>query len=69
MKKIKAYKYLGRNGILVSRVLIEDAKNYPMMELIADKGKILTNGEAKVHSITVDMEEVSNWEEITDEDN
>lgn len=69
MKKIKAYKYLGRNGILITRVLIEDAKNYPMMELVADKGKILTNGEVKVHSITVDIEEASNWEEITDKDN
>lgn len=68
MKQIKAYKYLGRNGILVTRVLIEDAKNIPMMELIADKGKVLTNGESKVHSITVDIEEVPNWKEITDED-
>lgn len=67
MKQIKAYKYLGRNGILVTRILIEDAKNIPMMELVADEGKMLTNGEQKVHSITVDLEEVSKWKEIADE--
>lgn len=64
MKKIKAYKYLGRNGIVITRVLIEDAKNIPMMELIADKGKVLTDGDVKVSSITVELEEVHNWTEI-----
>lgn len=64
MKKVKAYKYLGRNGIIVTRVLIEDAKNIPMMELTADKGKVLTDGQVKVSSITVEAEEVQNWTEI-----
>lgn len=64
MKKVKAYKYLGRNGILVTRILIEDAKNIPMMELTADKGMVLTDGQIKVSAITVEAEEVQNWTEI-----
>ena len=45
MTKIKKYKYLGRNGILVTRILIDGANHIPMMTLIADNGKILTDGE------------------------
>lgn len=69
MKQKKCYKYIGRNGILVTQILIEDTKNIPMMELIADKGKILINGERKAHAITVELEDVDNWQEIADEDN
>jgi hypothetical protein len=36
MTKIKKYKYLGRNGVLVTRILIEGAKNIPMLTLNAD---------------------------------
>lgn len=69
MKQKKCYKYIGRNGILVTKILIEDAKSIPMAELIADEGKILTNGEKKAHAITVELDEVANWKEIADEDN
>lgn len=69
MKKVKAYRYIGRNGIITSRILLEDIKNIPMMELIADEGKVLTNGQSKAHAITVELDEVDNWEEIADEDN
>lgn len=68
MKKIKSYRYIGRNGIITSRVLLEDAKNIPMMELVADNGKILTNGYTKTHCITVELEDVDNWTEIADEE-
>ena len=36
MTKIKKYKYLGRNGVLVTRILIEGAKYIPMFTLNAD---------------------------------
>lgn len=68
MRKIKAYRYIGRNGIITSRILLEDAKNIPMMELVADNGKILTNGQTKTHCITVELEDVDNWKEIADEE-
>lgn len=69
MKKYKAYKYLGRNGILITRVYIEAANPIVMTELIADEGKILTNGERQVHGITVELNEVNDWKEIADENN
>ena len=69
MTKIKKYKYLGRNGILITRILIDGAINIPMMTLTADKGKILTDGETLTHSITVEMDEVNLWEEIPDKVN
>lgn len=66
MTKIKKYKYLGRNGILVTRILIDGVNHIPMMTLIADSGKLLTDGEQKAHSITVELEEVGLWREIPD---
>lgn len=69
MKKVKAYRYIGRNGIITSRVLLNGIDNIPMVELIADQGKILTDGEFKTHWITVEFDEVDNWKEIADESN
>lgn len=69
MTKIKKYKYLGRNGVLVTRILIEGAKNIPMLTLNADQGKILTNGEITTYSITVEEDEVKLWREIPDKTN
>ena len=37
-----------------------------MMTLIADEGKILTNGETTSYSVTVELDEVNNWREISD---
>ena len=69
MTKIKKYKYLGRNGVLVTRILIDGAKNIPMFTLNADKGKNLTNGEITTYSITVEEDEVKLWREIPDKTN
>ena len=69
MKKIKKYKYLGRNGVLVSRIEIVGVDYIPMTEIIADEGKILTNGETSVYSITVEADEVNLWREIPDKVN
>lgn len=69
MTKVKKYKYLGRNGVLVTRILIDGVSYIPMMTLIADTGKILTNGETAVYSITVEADEVNLWREISDKIN
>lgn len=69
MTKVKKYKYLGRNGVLVTRILIDGVNYIPMMTLTADAGKILTNGETSVYSITVEADEVNLWREITDKVN
>lgn len=69
MTKSKKYKYLGRNGVLVTRILIDGVNNIPMMTLTADEGKVLTNGEILTHSITVEATEVDFWREIPDKVN
>lgn len=66
MTKKKLYKYLGRNGILTTRILIEGAYNIPMLELKADEGKILTNGEKYVYSVVIEENELHLWKEVTD---
>ena len=54
----------------VLRDVIIDGVNYiPMMTLTADAGKILTNGETSVYSITVEADEVNLWREIPDKVN
>ena len=40
-----------------------------MTTLIADEGKILTDGETTTHSITVENDEVNFWREIPDKVN
>lgn len=66
MQKIKNFKYLGLNGNITSRVQLVGVEGIPMFELLADPGKILTNGEYFVHGITVYEEEVKEWREIED---
>ena len=45
MKKIERYRYLGRNGIITTSILLEGNKPIYMLALVADEGKILTDGE------------------------
>jgi hypothetical protein len=40
-----------------------------MIQLIADEGKVLSNGEMLTHSITIEEEELDRWQEIADKDN
>ena len=64
MIKKNLYRYTGRNGIITSLVHLEDAKFFPMYRLIADKGKVLTNGEVTLKSIDIFAEDLGNWTEI-----
>ena len=68
MIKKDLYRYIGRNGIITSLVYLEDAKYYPMYRLIADEGKVLTDGELTVKSIDIFAEDLGKWTEI-DENN
>lgn len=65
MTKKKMYRYLGRNGILTTHILIDGAKYIPMMELIASPGMVLSNGSTTLRSIVVEEAEVANWHEVT----
>ena len=65
MKKIKKYRYVGRNGIITSSILIEGVEHkIDMLCLIAEKGKTLTNGELQLKSVLVYEDEVNDWYEI-----
>ena len=64
MKKIKKYKYIGRNGTLISSILIDGATKINMYTLTADEGKILTNSETKIHSVNIYEDELDQWYEI-----
>lgn len=63
------YRYIGRNGIITSKVFLDGIKYIPMITLEADKDKILTNGNVKTKWITIELDEVNNWKEIADENN
>lgn len=58
------YKYFGRNGVIVSLVNLDCANRMDMYQLIADEGKILTNGIKKVHNVIINKEDLSLWNEV-----
>ena len=60
----KMYRYLGRNGTITSRILLENISPIEMISLQASQGKILTNGQQKVYSVLVFTDEVDDWYEI-----
>lgn len=64
MIKSKMYRYLGRNGIITSPILLENMEPIPMLNLRASSGKVLTNGEKFVKSITVFVDELELWSEV-----
>lgn len=65
----KMYRYLGRNGILTTRILLDGINHIPMLELIASEGMVLTNGEVKVHNIVIEEADRNLWREIADNTN
>ena len=64
MIKKNLYRYFGRNGMITSLVLLDNIEHLLMYRLIADEGKILTNGELLVKSIDIFAEDLSKWTEI-----
>ena len=63
MKKINRYRYLGKNGILTTSVLLEGNEPIYMYRLIADEGKILTNGEIYTYEVEIFSEDLNKWTE------
>lgn len=66
MTKNIVYRYLGRNGIITSPILLEGNAPIEMYRLIADENKALTNGEIVVKMIDVFAEDLGKWTEIDD---
>lgn len=67
MNKKKLYRYLGKNGIITSLVLLDKIEHIPMYRLFADEGKLLTNGEMTTKAVDIFAEDIDNWKEITEE--
>ena len=64
MTKNKMYRYLGRNGVITSPILLENIEPIKMYSLKASDGKLLTNGEEKVKTKMVFADELEDWYEI-----
>lgn len=64
MVKSKMYRYLGRNGIITSPILLDSIEPIPMLMLEASEGKVLTNGEVTVKSKLIFTDELEDWSEI-----
>lgn len=64
MTKQKVYRYLGRNGMITTPVLLEGVNPIIMYRLNADANMRLTNGIITVLSVDVFEDDVDNWYEI-----
>lgn len=64
MNTYKLYRYIGRNGVITSPILLDDIKHIPLMELRAEPGHYLTDGLNKRYSIVVHVDEVEQWHEV-----
>jgi hypothetical protein len=66
MKQLKKYRYIGRNGIITSSVLLDGISHIDMLRIEAEPGFILTNGSVLAYAITIEVEELPQWYEIVD---
>ena len=64
MQKINRYRYLGKNGIVTTSVLLQGNKPIYMYRLIADEGKVLTNGEKYARQVEIFVEDLDKWQEV-----
>ena len=66
MTKIKRYRYLGKNGIVTTSVLIDGVDPILMYRLVADEGKVMTDGTKMVRQVEIFAEDLDAWKEIDD---
>jgi hypothetical protein len=66
MVKTKMYRYLGRNGIITTPILLDSIEHIAMFKLRASEGKLLTNGEIKVKTQLIFADELKDWYEINE---
>lgn len=64
MTKTILYQYMGTNGTLTTPIHLEDVYYIRKVQLVADKGKILTNGTIYKNMITIPEEDESLWKEV-----
>lgn len=66
MTKKKMYRYLGRNGILTTYVLLDGINHILRYRLTADEGMLLTDGDTFCKATEIDADDLNNWYEIPD---
>ena len=64
MKIEKLYVYTGDNGVITTPVFLENVPSIKKLRLIADDGKILTNGSIQVPTIVIPESKFDAWSEI-----
>lgn len=64
MKKIKMYKYKSNYGNIVTHINLEMGNPIILFRLVADQGKILTNGIDRVNVIEVYEKDLPFWKEV-----
>lgn len=64
MKKIVLYHYLGTNGTIISPVHLEDTYFIRKLKLVADEGKLLTNGTVFKNFVIIPEDDESLWNEV-----
>lgn len=66
MKKTEMYRYIGLNGTLVTYILLEGINHSLRYHLVADEGKILTDGTRYARVVEIEASDLSKWREVTD---
>lgn len=64
MKKIQIYKYKSNYGSVVTHIDLEIGNPTILFRLVADQGKILTDGKNRVDIAEVYEKEISLWQEV-----
>lgn len=67
MLKQVIYRYLGTNGIIESPVHLEDTYYIRLIQLTAEEGHLLTNGERKYRTVRVPEDDIDLWTEVIDD--
>lgn len=65
MNRTLLYRYMGTNGVLTTPIHLEDIYYVRLVRLVADEGKILTNGTRQMQVITIPENEESQWSEVS----
>lgn len=66
MKKTKMYRYIGQNGVLTTYILLDGINHILRYHLVADDGKLLTNGERVAKIVEINAVDLEDWYEIND---
>lgn len=64
MQRTVLYKYLGTNGTLITPIHLENIYSVQLVRLMAENGKMLTDGKQLIKMVEIPIAEEANWREI-----